>query len=31
MAKATFNKKKIPVDQEMGFKFEEETNKMLHL
>ena len=31
MAKAAFNKKKILVDQQMRFKFKEETNEMLHL
>jgi hypothetical protein len=30
MAKAQFNKKNL-VDQQMRFKFKEETNEMLHL
>ena len=31
MAKAAFNKKKTLFYQQIGLKFEEETNKMLHL
>ena len=31
MAKAAFSKKKTIFYQQIGLKFEEETNKMLHL